>query len=1227
MEYTSEDSMSVPEEGRFFRKLDWAAFWTATVVSFAVYFYTLAPTLTLEDSGELAVAGDFLGVPHPPGYPIWTIISWIFTKIFAFVTFRGQPNPAWSIGLVSAVFGALAAGVTAMLICRSGSDFLHQSREALHTATQATENLICGIGGVVGSLLFAFSPGMWSQSTIIEVYSLNAFFLVLIFLLTYRWMSRPKDSVLYATGFVFGLGLTNYQVLLLAALPLIIAIMLRDRALFRGFVIVGIPYGIVIKAIQDGYLPAISHPTGVDAFIYMALNLLVLTTVYFFLPRGRTIALTILMAEIGVAFYGYMPLASDLRNPPMNWGFPRTWEGFKHALTRGQYEKIKPISDVFSPLFIEQLGSYFEDLRKQFTLPVALLGFLPFTVWKLKAGNRDINALHIGIIFALAATIVLAFEKALAAAGVPMAFRLDKGLSGIVLLVVGAGGLTILVTLLWEFIDDIWGRNRALFDTIVVNTWAGLIGIALIYVGVTRKNMSTIVILLGLIGVFFLINHRWRCKGDKPEGRKVSLPDVLTVVPILLVGVAIFAVGARGIWQKVISITAPLREEGANPTNVETTVMMLQSGGLVLIVVLLVLLIALAAWLSRSKYKLRMTIDDNSQKWVVATLAGFMVMSLVLIVLANPKGDVQDDFIQRVKFISSHALFAIWIGYGLIFGLAWVDTVFRKTPLIRPLSLCIAALLVLVPIRENAFNHELIRLYGAAEQHGHDFGWQFGNYQLRGANAISEELEPTEEPLPNPQFPPEMTQDAIFFGGTDPGRFVPTYMIYSAQVREDVYLITQNALADNTFMNVTRDLYGDQIWIPAIQDSAKAFQVYVEEVQAGKRLPHADLKIDGGRVQVSGALGVMEINGILCNMIFDHNNYKHDFYVEESYVIRWMYPYLTPHGLIMKINQDKTPFSSNSLTAINDLEFWDWYTRKQHSNPKFLRDVVARKSFSKLRSALGGLYANRRQFANAERAFHEARILYPLSPEANFRLTQEILLPMNRFAESLWLMNEYAKSDPGNRRVPSFIAHIENFKRLRDKIREMESENKAGKFEATTALQLADLYRQAQQSSTMMRYINSILQISNLPPEYAYQAATILHKSKKYADMDRALQLCLKTIPDGSQADLFLNITKMYYDAKMLPQMVSTMQRYLKIKPDDWKAWLDLSLLQLNIKKVNDAVKSLGRARQLGGAEVERIIRTDEGNRFAPILRASQPATPRQPERSLQGIPGITPGG
>jgi hypothetical protein len=93
---------------------------------------------------------------------------------------------------------------------------------------------------------------MWSQSTIVEVYALGAFFLMLVMLLTYRWMRQPHEKLLWITAFVFGLGLTNYQVLLLAALPLVVVIFLRNIALFRDFLQVLIPFLLTALALKLG---------------------------------------------------------------------------------------------------------------------------------------------------------------------------------------------------------------------------------------------------------------------------------------------------------------------------------------------------------------------------------------------------------------------------------------------------------------------------------------------------------------------------------------------------------------------------------------------------------------------------------------------------------------------------------------------------------------------------------------------------------------------------------------------------------------------------------------------------------------------------------------------------------------------------------------------------------------------------------------------------------------
>src|ERR1043166_2039470 len=67
-----------------FRRGDWLTLAIPPLLVFVGYFLTLAPDLTLEDCGELAVGSFYAGVPHPPGYPVWTIYTWLFTEFLPF---------------------------------------------------------------------------------------------------------------------------------------------------------------------------------------------------------------------------------------------------------------------------------------------------------------------------------------------------------------------------------------------------------------------------------------------------------------------------------------------------------------------------------------------------------------------------------------------------------------------------------------------------------------------------------------------------------------------------------------------------------------------------------------------------------------------------------------------------------------------------------------------------------------------------------------------------------------------------------------------------------------------------------------------------------------------------------------------------------------------------------------------------------------------------------------
>src|SRR5437867_9703443 len=101
-----------------FRKIDWLTFGVTALLVFIGYYLALAPDLTLEDSGELATGSFYAGVPHPPGYPVWTLFTWLFTVLAPF------SNIAYRVAISSVVAGAIASGLLALMVSRGSSMML-----------------------------------------------------------------------------------------------------------------------------------------------------------------------------------------------------------------------------------------------------------------------------------------------------------------------------------------------------------------------------------------------------------------------------------------------------------------------------------------------------------------------------------------------------------------------------------------------------------------------------------------------------------------------------------------------------------------------------------------------------------------------------------------------------------------------------------------------------------------------------------------------------------------------------------------------------------------------------------------------------------------------------------------------------------------------------------------------------------------------------------------------
>ena len=1110
---------------------DWLTFWVSSGVAFVGYLLSLGPSIGLEDAGELVTAADGLGVPHPPGYPLWTMVSWLFCRVFGWVYWRGWPNAAWAVSLGSAVMGALAVGVLGMLVSRMvrGGQV---GGEALAERTRAWVGILAGIGAGLG---FAFSPGMWSQAVIPEVYALGALFLSLVLLLAYDWYVWRRGRTLVLLGLVFGLGLTNYQVLLLAGVPLGVMVAVRRWRLAQSFLAVGLVLGLVGYFLWVGSLPTADvYSSGVDPVVLRPAWV-----------EGSRLAGVYGMSagevERLLVVRGVCEAGAEVGRVPV-WAY---------GLLGGLFACLVGVVTCWRGFWRVAWGRWLVA-----GLAVAFLGGVSgfcwvSGVWRVPAGFQ----------------------------GLLYPFGWSQGA-----LAVGLAGVW---GLCWR-----WRRGRC---------FAGLASVGLLGLwGLLRAGL-----LLGLehpltgwfwwpagalVGVLLMA---WRLL---PGGRWVALTVVALVAGVSVYGYLPLASDGRAlgmnwgyarVWEGFVRVVLREQYEAISPASpfspaywgqlvryLRDLWMQFSAGGVLLGLVGVFGCGVAGVWRRRWR----------GVGWLACLGGVFVMMSVVLVALANPTGELQDGFIQKVKFISSHQLFAVWVGCGLAVVGGWLV---RWRRVGWGLLMGLALVVALAPVGENLWNGRLVREFGAAEQTGHDFGWQFGAYMMGGAPVIAAELSPDEEPLPDPFWPAPMEAGAVYFGGTDPGRFVPTYMVYSVGFRPDVRVLTQNALADPTYMNGVRDLYGAALWLPSADDVREAFLSFTDAVLSGRREAGGQVQEVNGRVQVSGAAAVMKISEALAQMVFERNPDR-AFYVEESYRMAWMDALLEPAGLAMRLQRTGADWEA---VAARDGDFWDWMVRRLVVRRDYRRDFAAQKSFSTLRAAQGGAYARGRQEVAAERAFQEALVLYPISPAVLFRYVQESLLPRGRYAEAERLVAAYVQVDEQNEQARQmlvalgrFRAHGERFDELTQRVR-----NRV----ATTA-DVCELARVAEllgRDRVAQAYWEQVVAAPDLRVEDARRGCMVLQRLGRLAE---AMAL-LRRVPEGqyegfSEVELVAasGLAQVYGARQMAARLLAVAEQKA---PTSGRVWLGYALFYYQGGDGAQAYACMERAVKFGAAP---LIEADE---------------------------------
>ncbi|HEY5767018.1 MAG TPA: DUF2723 domain-containing protein [Candidatus Udaeobacter sp.] len=272
------------------------------LVALVVYSWTLAPTVTLTDSGELIVVAYGLGVAHPPGFPLWVMLAHLASLV-------PVGSVAVRINFSSAVFAAFACAMLTLVVAEllvTASCFAaprrrnRAARQGSNIESSKRGGILVFAPAVAAGLLMAFSRTLWSYATITEVYTLNTLLVLLVFFLVVRWRRRiietrtnssavfaTHDTWIYTAAFVFGLAMGVHHVTVALTLPAIAVVVYRTEG-----------------------------PK-------------------FFASRRLLYAALISITAL-ILVYTYLPWAA-LRSPAMNWGNPRSLQEIWWHITGRQY--------------------------------------------------------------------------------------------------------------------------------------------------------------------------------------------------------------------------------------------------------------------------------------------------------------------------------------------------------------------------------------------------------------------------------------------------------------------------------------------------------------------------------------------------------------------------------------------------------------------------------------------------------------------------------------------------------------------------------------------------------------------------------------------------------------------------------------------------------------------------------------------------------------------------
>lgn len=277
---------------------------------------------------------------------------------------------------------------------------------------------------------------------------------------------------------------------------------------------------------------------------------------------------------------------------------------------------------------------------------------------------------------------------------------------------------------------------------------------------------------------------------------------------------------------------------------------------------------------------------------------------------------------------------------------------------------------------------------------------------------------------------------AVYMGGSDPGRFIPTLLNETTDGDRHVVL-TQNALADQTYLDYARFLYSDRVATLTADDSQRAFQDYMAD--AAQRLAHdqqfpgepkqvrpgEDIqRTDDGRIQVGGQVAVMAINERLLKTLMEKNP-EVPFAMEESYPFASLYEGAKPRGPLVELRAGSGEGEAvlDPARASQSLDYWRERTQQVLSDPETADSTEARSAYARQVLAQAGLMQQHQLPGEAEQAFRLANELAPGNPEAVLRYVG-LLTEQQRITDAIPVAEAALRLAPDNEQFRNLLEDL-----------------------------------------------------------------------------------------------------------------------------------------------------------------------------------------------------------